>query len=416
MSLRDLAKSALSSFSRVSTQPGQATVEQVRLGSIVARFDDGQQGQTVVWEFDGSTNRIACTCGTNFCEHGAALLVALAGGELPAAEVELVSDGGTPSAPPSEARTVTDREIVAAAQRLMGHACGHGLATESTERDDALREILALLQDKDLPDLRRAVALFRRVITSAKPDSTRAVTALVHIKNSSDRLLQGDDLPAAARPRGTSRRGERRREELRLLEIARNTQRTPFGERRDISYFLDLDERTLLRELATAPPGAAPKMSEGPFPKLLLGNLVTIEEGPEPQRVHLLQYASAGYATDDDLEHLHVAADTDVSAVYKRFSKECENGTDGPDSLTLFAPDRVIRTSTGVVFADPSGALLPLARSIAPSWCGTVDLISHQGTILVVTGPMVFRSQILTLLPLSVLLDIGGRKSLRRIK
>ena len=415
MSLRDLAKTALSSFSRVTTQPGQTTIEQVRMGSVVARLDDGQQVQTVIWEFDDSTNRVACTCGASYCEHGAALLVALAGDDLPCADAD--APESRESAPPLiDSHTVTDEEIIEAARVLVGETSGDGVVGESSERDDALRHTLALLQDRDLPGLRRAVGLLRRVITSEDKDITRATTALIHITSSAARLGRRLEGASGGSEPLRGRHDGRRREELRLMEVARNTQRTPFGERRDISYFLDLDERILLRELATAAPGSAPKMSEGPFPKLLLGNLVTIEDGPDPKRVRLLQYSSAGYATDGDFEQLLAACDTDVAAIYSRYSKDCSEGNDGPDSLVLYAPDRVIRTSTGVVFADESGALLPLARSIAPSWCDTVDLISHQGAILAVIGPIVFHPKFLTLLPLSVLLDIGGRKSLRRIK
>lgn len=423
MNLREMARAALAALPRSSQEAGPPLLQGRREGSLTFRIDDGERTSTVVWELDASGGRLACTCGKPGCEHAAALLAALAGGELspdltepePGA-AEIGAAEPTAGKPPAEPGA-TAQEIAEAADELIRQICALGLGPDQPERDASLEGLVSLLRERDLPDLKRAVALLRRVLTSpdGPPDPSRAATALMQISTLKERLRQGKPLAEPRRPAPVAADFQRK-EEVRLLEVARDTQRTPFGERRDVSYFLDLDDNLLLREEASAPPGSAPRMSEGPFPKLLLGNLILVEAGPSPQRVRLLQYASAGFASETDLEHLLASSHSDVATLYRGFRTSSDADERGPDHLVIFSPDRVLPSSSGIVLADENGALLPLARAVAPALCATVDLLDKRGTLLAVIGPLVLSVDLLALHPLSVVIELDGTRTLRRLR
>jgi hypothetical protein len=413
MTISDLARTALESFPVEAKRTAHVLIDEVRQGSITARLVAGTQAHTVVWEFEDSSSRVVCSCGESACAHAAAVLVVLAGEEVPPRP-----DDRPPRpapAPFASAPAATDREpaIAEATMELVRQTCIHGLRGDAKDRDDALARVLDLLRDLDVPDLKRAVASLRRSLTSTEPDPALGGTALFRLTTMVDELQQGAGPSVAPSDNGFGA-GEQRREEVRLLEVGRDTQRTPFGERRDVSYFLDLDARVLLRELASARPGAAPRMSEGPFPKLLLGNLVSIEDGPSPQRIRMLQYTSAGSVADHDLDVFLGSCQTHVDAVYRAFRSSA--ALDGQDRVVLFAPDRVIPSTIGVVLADEAGACLPLARRADAGRCAAVDHVQKQGTILAVVGPLVQYSELLAILPLTVLVEIEGRRTLRRIR
>jgi hypothetical protein len=409
MTLRDLARSALSTRPAVSQDQARILLNQAFRGSTTLRLEEGGQAFTVVWEFDGLNSRVACTCGKSGCEHGTALLLALAGGTDLGLEAMSEDEAEAPNRP--SPHSITEEELAESTMQLVRQTCALGLGRIALARDAALDRLLDLLRDQDQPDLKRAVALLRRVITSPAPSPSRAVTALLQLSSLASRLRECSGCSSGGASGLT-----KRREEVRLLEVARDTQRTPFGERRDISYFLDLDDHMLLREVTSCKPGSPSGMSEGPFPKMLIGNLVAVEAGPPPPRLRLLQYASAGYPADSDLDHLMVSSQSSVEAIYREYGRVSESEQRALDELVIFAPDRAIPTSTGVVLADESMALLPLARAVAPSLCGSVDLLERQGAILAVIGPLVLAADLLTLLPLSVLIEIDGIKTLRRLR
>lgn len=416
MKIKDAARAALSGLPRAKAERGLALLEEIREGSFTARLDDGSGAvQTVVWEIGDEGSRAGCSCGDAECEHQAALLGALAGDEVtlassapsPPASAAAASTGASASGPSPAA-------LASAIAAMVDAVCSYGLGGGVTARDDALSAVMDLLAETDSLDLKRAVATVRRSLTAAAPDVTTALPALLHLSRAAASLAAAGAGPGEAPQAMLS--GAERREEVKLLEVARSSQRTPFGDRRDVSYFLDLDADVLYLELAASSPGSVPAaLSEGPFPKRLLGNLATVDAGPSPRRIRLLQYSVAGFPSDADLDHLLACCTTEVSTLYAAVRDSHAIGEEVRDHLVLFAPEQVLAAPSGVVLCDRAGALLPLARGINPALCATVDLLARQGSLLAVAGHLVVGASFVALLPLTALVELGVSRSLRQL-
>jgi len=413
MKLKEAARGALAAFPTTAIDGGLALLEELPDGSFTARFDDGSGVTTVILELSDETARLACTCGVSDCVHQAALLAALAGDEVfPARTSAPPSTTPTDEASVVEARTTSFSvaELTAAVDGLVGAICKLGLSEESEERDLALARVIELLAGQDLPDLKRTVATVRRTLTTVPPSPSTALPALARL------LRISADLASESQPQRTLAMKTERREEVKLLEIARYSRRTPFGDRRDVLYFLDLDEDVLYRELsASKPGGSAAAFSEGPFGKRLLGNLVSIEEGPVPRRIRMLQYATVGFADEGDFDHVLDCCQTEVEALYAVLREAVELGLDAAEKVVMFSPERVLPSRSGIVLCDDSDALLPLARGRNPAICAATDLLDRQGTILAIIGQLVLEHRLLTILPLTALVDLEGGRSLRRL-
>jgi hypothetical protein len=415
MRFSNATKAALAKLSSQDTEAGLALLREQREGHISARIEDSGQFFTVVLELSAAESRLICTCGAQSCAHQAALLALLDAG---VSTLDLGADASSPLAVsasplPSEHPESDVRETI---HGLISRVCEEGISPESPARDETLQRALDLLTHFDLPDLKRTLAGLRRAL-STPPSTELALTSLARLSALS--ALQSTGITAAFDTFAPSRELSdhiSRREEVRLLEVARRTTRTPFGDRRDVSFFLDLDDRVVFRELGSAAPGAAPKsLSDGPFPKRLLGNLVAIEDGPKPQRIRLLQFASVGFATEADLDTLLASCDTQIASLYETFKIANEDGPEGVDPLVLFAPDNLHQSANGVVLVDESGALLPLSRSLKPMLCETVDLLARRGALLALVGQLTISADFLSLLPLTALVEIDGHRSLRRL-
>ena len=134
-----------------------------------------------------------------------------------------------------------------------------------------------------------------------------------------------------------------------------------------VGGFIDIEDGHLFRELAAAKPGSPPRMSEGPFPKLLVGNLVSIESGPEPRRIRMLQYSAAGLLGGVELDRIKSAATTSVDALYDTYRKALETHDATLDPVVVFAPTKTLPSPKGAVLLDGANRVLPLARSAEPS-------------------------------------------------
>lgn len=415
--ISEAARAALRRFSNADIEAGVTLVHEQRENAFSARFQDDGQTFSVLWEHSPEGDRLACTCGVPDCPHQAALLSLLDAGAAAFApnstSEAAVETDVTLSPAPKELPNV---DIDATLRHLIDQVCRHGIFGESPARDLALQQAIDALADRDLPDLKRTLAALRRALLT-KPSTDRALTALARLAALSDAAVSSTrDSFGSFVPRRDLDQDISRKEEVRLLEIARRTQRTPFGDRRDVSFFLDLDDREIYRELGSAAPGNVPKsLSDGPFPKRLLGNLVAVESGPKPRRIRLLQFASAGFATEGDLNALIASAETDVSALYDLFKSSAEETPEGFDPLVVFAPDIVKSCSNGVVFLDDHGGILPLNRSIKPMLSETVDLLAQRGSIQAIVGNLSITAEFLALLPLTVLVELNGQRSLRRL-
>jgi len=418
-----LRRAALAAFDRLPAErrrAGERLLPRVDAGAWTVNVQDAGRSVTVACQHDGEGLRTACTCGERDCPHVAAVLATIGGVEAPVADVPAPTEDPAAEESTSEARGTPEirppnpAELAAKVDALVRQVCAHGLEGDSVERDEALDKILPLLRDRDLPDLRRSVAALRRQLTAAVPDPATASTALMRLARVAEALRRPGSRGGLRARRGLPE-GAERREDLRLLEVARDTQRTPYGDRRDVTYFVEPHGGELFREIAASKPGQPPRMSEGPFPKLLVGNLVAIEPGFPPRRIRMLQYISNGLATSANLERIRENAEASVPALYSTYRDALESHDATLDPVVLFAPKEAVPSPRGVVLSDDGGRLLPLARSVAPALCEAVDDLSLTGRIVTVTGPLILGPSFLCILPLSILLESNGELSLRQL-
>lgn len=423
MKLLPAAKAARGRLSDDSRRGGDELLASGGPTSVTVRFETEGRSVAVVVEAEGRGLRSACTCGEADCAHVAAALATLAGecsvtgAEAPPEALATVqAESPREEPPPASASRPSLGAVADSVDQLVRAVCADGLDQRSPARDEALERLLPLLADRDLPDLRRATATLRRELAAESRDVTTAATALIQLGGISEALRKAAGGREGLASRLSLPRDADRREEVRLLEVARDSQRTPFGDRRDVSYFIDVGRGELLREHAASKPGQAPRMSEGPFPKLLVGNLVAVEPGLSPRRVRLLQYTTGGFPTSADLERIRTSAALRVADLYQAYRRSLDGKDPTHDPVVLFSPDAILASSRGVVLSDESGALLPLARGSAPELCEAVDLLARRGRIATVVGPLVLGPRFLSILPLSVLVDRGGSLSLSQLR
>lgn len=417
MNLKETALAALAALPRSERDRGIELAGQLEEGSLTLRIELDGQLFSVVWDFDAFGSRLACTCGVHHCAHQAALLAALAGrGELdgvPGVSGEISARPEAPEAQPSTEPPLGE-EVAEALNDLVRITCQRGITSASVERDGALERVEKIAEALDSPDLDLDLAKLRRALAAGEERPDRALTTLARLV-AQVRLLRSSP-PSSTSASAELVPGAERREEVRLLEIARQTQRQPSGDRLDTSYFLDLDTRSLYRELGSAQPKRRDQAtSEGLFPKRLLGNLVALEPSPEPRRIRLLQYATQGLVGQADLERLLESCETEVESLYAGFRLAEAEAEVTAERLVLFAPTQTLPSSTGLVFADEAGALLPLARHHAPALCQAVDQLGSRGAVLALVGALKLAGDTLALKPLTVLIELDGRRTLRQL-
>ena len=438
--IRRAAGDALAALSRPARDAGTRLITKGALRTWTVLVRDEGETHSVLCELNEDAVRASCTCAVDGCPHVAAVLEALSSASTPpherpsaaagpSAEHAADTDEAEPSPrppaeddPESKARPPSAKEPAADPQQLAvaitaltRECCRLGLEEPSEERDRALERVLELLRDRDMPDARRAVATLRRELGSAAPDAAVAGTALIRLTRVGEALRRKGP-SAEKRAWAGLPEGAERREEVRLLEVARDSQRTPYGDRRDVSYFIDLEGGQLFREHAASKPGHAPRMSEGPFPKRLIGNLVAIESGYPPRRIRMLQYTSAGLAGRQDLERIRSAALTEVDSLYEAHGRALASHDSTLAPVVIFAPRKAMPSPRGVVLADRAGRLLPLARLASPAACDAVDRLGRHARLAAVVGTLVLGPKFLSILPLSVLVDAEGSVSLRQLR
>lgn len=284
----------------------------------------GPQGASVLLAVDGSDLVTSCTCGApSPCVHARAALGALG------VQTAGADEGLTPTetaSPRTDTRTACANVCTA--------AVATGLDPSAPALVEALATLAQALATDYRPQARRAHG--RLVDALAERDVRKAAQSLV-------------ELATVARLVGDAEH----RSEVSLLEVGRDTGTDALG-RWDETIFLDLARGELLVEGAPMAVGRKVQMSEGPFPRLLVGQLIDVEPGRPPRRVRLIQYEPRGVPGAADIDRLVGHALADVEAI----RAAAATGT----ALLLARAARLGTLAGEPALVDDRGRAIPLAR------------------------------------------------------
>jgi hypothetical protein len=406
------------------------------VGSVMVRVGDGAGGALVTVERTGDGVRAACTCGRPACGHVAAAL-ALFGGTvppLPRAAVASAAPGPRPSMAPPAAPSCGDRPGDAALaerlRRLLDVLVEDGAAVGSERTDAMLEEVVRSLYATDAYGLHRVLADLRREIGTARPSPDRLLRA-VELLEATCRLLERRAAGESVEPgvyellvgRDRPLAELQTREDLTLLEVARNSARTPFGYRRAERFLVDLASGARFAELVAVPieadfpaGGARYGGSVGPFPRRVRADLAALEPGPSPQRIRLLQYHVEPGPHPEDLRRLASTAVRDVNALYAEFEALAGQLGVAYPRFVLFAPARVVFLDGEAMLVDTEDRVLPLARTVAPDTCAAADRFLTRGRVELVVGHLLLLRRTLALSPLALLTDSPRGERLLRLR
>lgn len=412
----------------VAAAPGDDAV-----GSVMVRVGGAENGALVTLDRVGDEVRAACTCGRAGCAHAAAVL-ALFEGPAPRPTGLPPVPAPRPSSLPVPSRACGERPddavIAERLRRLLDALVEDGAAVGSERIDAALDDLVRFLYATDTYGLHRVLADLRREMGTARPSPDRLLRA-VEMLEATCRVLEER---AAGRPVepgvyellvGRDRPlGELQTlEDLTLLEVARNSARTPFGYRRAERFLVDLETGAHYAELVAVPietdfpaGGARYGGSVGPFPRRVRAELAAVEPGPSPRRIRLLQYHLEPEPRPEDLRRLAAAAVREVSVLYAEFEALAERIGVAHPCFAIFAPTRVVFLDGEATLVDAEDRVLPLARAVAPDTCAAADRFLARGRVELVVGHLLLLRQTLALSPLSLLTDSPRGERLLRLR
>lgn len=414
-------------------QGAAAAPDDDAVGSVMIRVGGAEDGALVTLDRVGDDVRAACTCGRPGCSHAAAAL-ALLGGAAPRPTGLPPVPAPRPTSIPAAARVCGERPddatIAERLRRLLDVLVEDGAAVGSERTDAALDDLVHFLYATDTYGLHRVLADLRREIGTARPSPDRLLRAVEMLEATCQvlerraagrpvepgvyELLVGRDRPLAEL---------QTREDLTLLEVARNSARTPFGYRRAERFLVDLATGAHYAELVAVPieadfPAGPARYagSVGPFPRRVRVELAAVEPGPSPQRIRLLQYHLEPEPRPEDLRRLASTAARDVTALYAEFDALAERIGVAHPCFVLFAPARVVFLDGEATLVDAEDRVLPLARAVAPDTCAAADRFLARGRVELVVGHLLLLRRTLALSPLSLLTDSPRGERLLRLR
>ena len=429
----DAARKALRAAAPESASAGGA------VESVVVRVTDPAGPALVTVERTGGGVRVACSCGRRPCPHLGEALDAFSGarpGETipqPIARMS-VPPPSSPSAPESgrDAVRPSDADLATRLGTLLDALVEDGIAGGSERVDAEIEALVRSLHGTDAYGLHRSLADLRREVSTARPSPDRMLRA-VEVLAATRRALDGA-AKAGGAPAGRDAYallvGRDRplaemeiRENVTLLEVARNSARTPFGYRREEAFLVDLATGARFGEMTPAPLSGDPvggpdryRGSVGPFPRLVRGDLVAIEPGPEPRRIRLLQYRVERPDAAEHFRRLRDSAAQETTALYAEWARLADAAGCPYPCLAVFAPKRVAYREGEAALLDGDDRILPLARATAPDTCAAADRFLARGRVEVVVGHLFLFRDTLALSPLSLLMDLPAGERLVRLR
>jgi len=402
------------------------------VGSIVVRVGEGADGALVAIERTADGMRVSCSCGRRPCAHlGPALDVfAVAAPARPLGGASLPPAPPAPSSASGPRSRPADAAIAPRLRGLLDALVEDGVAVGSERTDAALEDLVRFLHGVDAYGLHRSLADLRREMATARPSPDRLLRAVETLEAASrvlDRRIAGGTAEPGAYELLVGRDVPLDeldvREDLTLLEVARNSARTPFGYRRDERFLVDLAGGARFVEMVPVPIDADYPLlpnryggSVGPFPRLIRTDLAAIERGPSPQRIRLMQYRVDLGPQDEDLRRLSVAATREVGALYAEFAALAGALGVAWPCLAIFAPARVVFRDGEASLVDAADAVLPFARAVAPETCAAADRFLGRGKVELVVGHLLLLRRTLALSPLALLCDSPRGERIFRLR
>ena len=429
--------------------------EPALVDSAIFRVESDGRIYWVVEEKTGEGEiRLTCTCVQKYsCRHVEAVRRHLAryGVAAPAAEekktpgsAERMSSDFLPSIIPPPARRGSivpllagmverkrdsglfgdDESLERAASALRKLLAGI-LSSKVEDNREILRgiadEAIRSLEGIQVTDLLKSVAALRRSVLEDRPDPVevcvdieRVMGALRILESHRDRLPVDERLQTTYLGRSWEIDEIEAREEVHLIEIARNSVLTPFRVRRSESYYLCPGTGELFIEEKYHLPGEG-NPSVGPFPRSLRVNLLTIEPRLGLPMVNLLQYAVLPPPNEGDLVRIKTMAVGSVEAAADLYGKVVAVVRSPYPVFVTFAPLRTQIHRDRLIMWDSDGDVIGLAYSSASYGCLAAEQICARNHLHAVCGLLVREGKHLAINPLSLLIENGGGLKMMRI-
>lgn len=208
-----------------------------------------------------------------------------------------------------------------------------------------------------------------------------------------------DDLPAI--------------QEIRLIEVARNSVLTPFGIRRSESFYLSPSDGEIFME-EKYHPVAEGNPSIGPFPRNLWVNLMAVEDGPWLKFVRILQYSVLKPLSDADFARIKTFALPSVEECIKLYKSTVEKAGSPYPVFIIFAPIKVSFSEGKLIMQDHEENVLGLAYLSSPDNSSAVEKICRTKKLHAISGMLIREGRFIVLSPMSVLIeDESGLKIIR---
>jgi hypothetical protein len=172
-----------------------------------------------------------------------------------------------------------------------------------------------------------------------------------------------------------------------LLEVAREQLAGATRVSIERRHLIDVDSGQVYREERVQ--GGDPT-SLGPCPRLLTVWLATLEPGPPPARVHVLQYTATPAIGDEVWERLAQHAQRDFAALAERYRAEIEPFPGSSEPFALVAPAKGQALSDDALF-DEAGRALALGAPDGSHSLRALALESEGSELLWVCGRLYVR-------------------------
>jgi hypothetical protein len=282
-------------------------------------------------------------------------------------------------------------------------------------------EVLRSLEGIRATDLLKSVSALRRSVLEEKPDPVEVCTdiervmgALHILESHRGRLPVDERLQTTYLGRAREIDEVEAREDVHLVEIARNSVLTPFKVRRSESYYFCTGTGELFIEEKYHLPGEG-NPSVGPFPRSLRVNLMTIEPRLGLPAVSLLQYAVLPPPNEGDLLRIKTKAIGIVEAAVDLYKKVVGAAGSPYPVFVTFAPLKAQIHCDRLIMRDSDGDIIGLAYSSAPYGCLAAERICVRNHLHAVCGLLVREGKYMALSPLSLLIENGTGLKMMRI-
>jgi len=312
--------------------------------------------------------------------------------------------------------------VTRAMRRAATSLAVRGAGADAAEPRAAVEEAIVELAGLVMTDALKAVADLRRCLADGAPSPAAFATAfqrflgvlgVLETHAAGGKVDERLHATYLGRRWGMHETGQK--EDVRLVELARTSFRTPPDMRISESFYMNAATGHLFVEEHYHLPGEG-GFSVGPFPRMLAVNLMTVEPRVHPGAVTLMQYAVAGPPTESDLLQVKKMALDSVGGAVKLYRRVVKTARCPYPVFAVVAPVATSTAGGNVTMQDAEGAAIPLAREASPADCHAAAQICGAGRLHAACGHLVLEEGRLALVPLSLLVEEDASLRLARIR